>query len=47
MQKLNEERAATILERRLADNDDEMVEIEVAVNAAMLVFKKVIAVWQQ
>lgn len=40
MQKLNEERAATLLERRLADNDDEMVEIEVAVNAAMLVFKK-------
>ncbi|KAF8033123.1 hypothetical protein BT93_D1885 [Corymbia citriodora subsp. variegata] len=40
MQKLNEERATTILERRLADNDDEMVEIEVAVNAATLVFRK-------
>ncbi|KAI3433251.1 GCFC domain-containing protein [Psidium guajava] len=40
MQKLNEERATTKLERRLADNDDEMVEIEVAVNAAMLVFRK-------
>ncbi|KAI6676995.1 hypothetical protein NL676_037791 [Syzygium grande] len=39
MQKLNEERATTILERRLADNDDEMVEMDVAVNAALQVFR--------
>lgn len=39
MQKLNEERATTVLERRLADNDDEMVEMDVAVNAALQVFR--------
>ncbi|KAK4763868.1 hypothetical protein SAY87_013306 [Trapa incisa] len=40
MQKLNEERASTVLERRAADNDDEMTEIEAAVNAAMIIFRK-------
>ncbi|KAK4786948.1 hypothetical protein SAY86_010781 [Trapa natans] len=40
MQKLNEERASTVLERRAADNNDEMIEIETAVNAAMTVFRK-------
>lgn len=40
MQKLNEERASTVLERRAADNDDEMTEIEAVVNAAMTVFRK-------
>ncbi|OWM75803.1 hypothetical protein CDL15_Pgr009447 [Punica granatum] len=40
MQKLNEERASTVVERRAANNDDEMTEIEVAVNAAMAVFRK-------
>ncbi|KAJ8759323.1 hypothetical protein K2173_006843 [Erythroxylum novogranatense] len=37
MQKLNEQRALAILERRTADTDDEMMEVEVAVKAAMLV----------
>ncbi|XAR64176.1 hypothetical protein NMG60_11024421 [Bertholletia excelsa] len=40
MQKLHEERAAAILERRAADNEDEMIEVEAAVNAAMSVFSK-------
>ncbi|KAI4302216.1 hypothetical protein MLD38_037994 [Melastoma candidum] len=40
MQKLNEERASANLERRAADNEDELVEIEAAVNAASLVFRK-------
>ncbi|GLT95290.1 hypothetical protein SLE2022_129820 [Rubroshorea leprosula] len=40
MQKLNEERASAILERRSADNDDEMMEVEAAVKAAMLVFSE-------
>lgn len=38
MQKLNEERASAIIERRNADNDDEMSEVEIAVKAAMKVF---------
>ncbi|KAK6228484.1 hypothetical protein SCA6_000824 [Theobroma cacao] len=40
MQKLNEERALSVLERRSANNDDEMVEVEAAVTAAMLVFSE-------
>ncbi|XVF26421.1 hypothetical protein REPUB_Repub14bG0015000 [Reevesia pubescens] len=40
MQKLNEERASAVLERRCANNDDEMVEVEAAVKAAMLVFSE-------
>lgn len=40
MQKLHEERAATILERRAADINDEMKELEAAVKAAMSVFRK-------
>ncbi|XP_022716346.1 transcriptional repressor ILP1 isoform X1 [Durio zibethinus] len=40
MQKLNEERASAVLERRSANNDDEMVEVEAAVKAAMLVFSE-------
>ncbi|XP_027153139.1 transcriptional repressor ILP1 [Coffea eugenioides] len=40
MQKLHEERAAAILERRIADNNDEMKELEPAVSAAMSVFRK-------
>ncbi|KAL3510860.1 hypothetical protein ACH5RR_030261 [Cinchona calisaya] len=40
MQKLHEERAAAILERRAADNTDEMGELEPAVNAALSVFSK-------
>ncbi|OMO65530.1 GC-rich sequence DNA-binding factor [Corchorus olitorius] len=40
MQKLNQERASAVLERRSANNDDEMVEVEAAVKAAMLVFKE-------
>ncbi|OMO75600.1 hypothetical protein CCACVL1_16123 [Corchorus capsularis] len=39
MQKLNQERASAVLERRSANNDDEM-EVEAAVKAAMLVFKE-------
>lgn len=37
MQQLHERRSATILERRTADYDDEMMEVEAAVKAAMLV----------
>lgn len=40
MQKLHEERASAILERRAADNDDEHMEVEAAVNAAMSVFSQ-------
>ncbi|TYI05129.1 hypothetical protein ES332_A10G066300v1 [Gossypium tomentosum] len=40
MQKLNEERASAVLERRSANNDDEMLEVEAAVKAAMLVFSE-------
>lgn len=40
MQKLHEERASAILERRVADNDDEMMEVEAAVNAATSVLSK-------
>ncbi|KAK8681460.1 hypothetical protein V6N13_053863 [Hibiscus sabdariffa] len=40
MQKLNRERALAVLERRTANNDDEMVEVEAAVKAAMLVFSE-------
>ncbi|KAJ4842451.1 hypothetical protein Tsubulata_032799 [Turnera subulata] len=40
MQKLHEERASALLERRSADNDDEMAEVEAAVKAALLVFKE-------
>ncbi|KAG7013053.1 Transcriptional repressor ILP1 [Cucurbita argyrosperma subsp. argyrosperma] len=40
MQKLHEERASTVVERRVADNDDEMVEIEAAVKAAMSILNK-------
>lgn len=40
MQKLHEERASSIIERRAADNDDEMKEIEAAINAAMREFSK-------
>ncbi|KAK1567818.1 hypothetical protein Q3G72_017067 [Acer saccharum] len=38
MQKLHEERASTVLERRAADTDDEFMEVEAAVKAAMAVF---------
>lgn len=40
MQKQRDERASAIFERRIADNDDEMMEIEAAVNAAMSIFSK-------
>ncbi|KAK8504521.1 hypothetical protein V6N13_093138 [Hibiscus sabdariffa] len=40
MQNLNKERALAVLERRSANNDDEMVEVEAAVKAAMLVFSE-------
>ncbi|KAJ8547665.1 hypothetical protein K7X08_011251 [Anisodus acutangulus] len=40
MQKFHEERAAAILERRAADNDDEMKELEAAVNAARQVLSR-------
>lgn len=40
MQKLHEERAAAILERRAADNDDEMKELEAAVSAARQVLNR-------
>ncbi|XP_060214902.1 transcriptional repressor ILP1 [Lycium barbarum] len=40
MQKLHEERAAAILERRANDNDDEMKELEAAVNAARQVLSR-------
>ncbi|XP_058109221.1 transcriptional repressor ILP1 [Magnolia sinica] len=40
MQKLHEERASAIVERRAADIADEMTEVEAAVNAAMPIFSK-------
>ncbi|KAH7571202.1 hypothetical protein JRO89_XS05G0266800 [Xanthoceras sorbifolium] len=40
MQKLHEERASTVLERRAADIDDEFMEVEAAVKAAMAVFSE-------
>ncbi|KAL5976516.1 hypothetical protein ACLOJK_020849 [Asimina triloba] len=40
MQKLHEERASAIIERRAADITDEMTEVEAAVNAAMSVLSK-------
>ncbi|XVF86181.1 hypothetical protein PTKIN_Ptkin18bG0019600 [Pterospermum kingtungense] len=40
MQKLNKKCASAALERRSANNDDEMVEVEAAVKAAMLVFSE-------
>ncbi|XP_062158277.1 transcriptional repressor ILP1 isoform X2 [Alnus glutinosa] len=40
VQKLHEERASAILERRAADNDDELMEVEAAVSAAMSVFSQ-------
>ncbi|GJR41643.1 transcriptional repressor ILP1 [Tanacetum coccineum] len=40
MQKLHKERAEAIMERRSADNDDELMELEASVNAAMAVFNK-------
>ncbi|GAB2285019.1 hypothetical protein Dimus_019475 [Dionaea muscipula] len=40
MQQLHKEHASSILERRAADTDDEMLEVEAAVNAAMSVFSK-------
>lgn len=40
LQKLHEERASAVIERRASDNDDEMVEVEASVNAAMSVFNK-------
>lgn len=40
MQRLHEERASALLERRIADNADEMAEIEVAVNAAKAALAK-------
>ncbi|KAI5061785.1 hypothetical protein GOP47_0022324 [Adiantum capillus-veneris] len=40
MQRLHEERATAISERRLADNADETVEVEAAVNAAVLALNK-------
>ena len=40
MQRLHEERANALLERRAADNADEMAEVEAAVNAAKAVLAK-------
>ncbi|MQM05415.1 hypothetical protein Taro_038224 [Colocasia esculenta] len=40
MQKLHEDRALTVTERRTADNADETAELEAAVNAAMSVLSK-------
>ncbi|XP_010491499.1 PREDICTED: PAX3- and PAX7-binding protein 1-like [Camelina sativa] len=40
MKELNEKHALSILERRVADNDDEMVELGAAVKAAMAVLNK-------
>ncbi|MCL7049368.1 hypothetical protein MKW94_029701 [Papaver nudicaule] len=40
MQKLHEQRAVAVIERRTADNADEMMEIEAPLSAAMLVFRK-------
>ncbi|KAE9464452.1 hypothetical protein C3L33_03615, partial [Rhododendron williamsianum] len=44
MQKLNEDRAAAILKRRSSDNDDEMLELEAAINAQCQYSIKVVAV---
>lgn len=38
MQKLHEARASVFLERKTTDNDDEMMEVDAAVKAAMSVF---------
>lgn len=40
MQQLQEQHAASMLERRSADNKDEIIEVEAAINAAMSVFNK-------
>ncbi|KAI3818329.1 hypothetical protein L1987_12133 [Smallanthus sonchifolius] len=40
MQKLHKERAEAILERRTADGNDELMELEASVNAAMVIFNK-------
>lgn len=40
MKKLHEDRASVISERRATNNDDEMMEVEAAVKAAMSVFSK-------
>lgn len=40
MKELNEKHASAILERRIADNNDEMVELGAAVKAAMAVINK-------
>lgn len=40
MQKLREEHASAVFERRAADNDDEMIEVEAGVKAAMTVFNE-------
>ncbi|KAH7280692.1 hypothetical protein KP509_36G009600 [Ceratopteris richardii] len=40
MQRLHEERATAVNERRSADNDDEMLEVKSAVNAAMSALSK-------
>ncbi|KAI3975093.1 hypothetical protein MKX01_031517 [Papaver californicum] len=40
MQKLHEERAVAVLERRTADNADELIEIEAPLSAAMLEYSK-------
>ncbi|OMP06555.1 hypothetical protein COLO4_08066 [Corchorus olitorius] len=40
MHKLNQECASAVLEIRYANNDDEMMKVEAAVKAAMLVFKE-------
>ncbi|KAL1196337.1 Transcriptional repressor ILP1 [Cardamine amara subsp. amara] len=40
MKELNEKHASSILERRIADNNDEMVELGAAVKAAMAVLNK-------
>lgn len=40
MQELNKNRASATLDRRAADNDDEMMEVEAAVKAALSVFNE-------
>ncbi|XP_010521486.1 PREDICTED: PAX3- and PAX7-binding protein 1 [Tarenaya hassleriana] len=40
MKELNEKRAAAVLERRVSDNNDEMMEVEAAVKAAKAVFNR-------
>ncbi|CAJ1807964.1 unnamed protein product [Sphenostylis stenocarpa] len=40
IKKLHEDRASTIFERRTANNDDEIIEVEAAVKAAMSVLNK-------